>query len=67
MVVIVQSSCTRAKWFYSGKTGYDLTKVVVFVKSGCIRTKWLYSGKSVCIRAKMDIYLQSGFKFANGL
>ena len=48
VVVFLQSSFIRAKWFYlgkwlySGKSGCTRAKVVVIGQSGCIREKWLY-------------------------
>ena len=36
VVVFSKIGCNRAKWLYSGKSGFILAKVVVFVQSGYI-------------------------------
>ena len=46
MVVFHKSSCIRAKWWYSGKSGGIRAKMVV------LGQKLLYSGKSGCIPQK---------------
>ena len=72
VVLIGQSGCKRATWFYSGKVvvfGQQLLysgKLVVFVHFCCIRTvvlfaeKLLYSGKVVVIGQNLLFSGKSG-------
>ena len=47
MVVLGQGGCNPAKVdFFSGKSGFILTKWLYSGKSGCILAKFLHSGKS---------------------
>ena len=54
----VKNCCIRAKWLYSGNSGFIRSKwlysgkVIVFGQNSCIRAKELYSGKSGCNLAK---------------
>ena len=54
MVVFGLSDCTRARFFYSGKSCWIRAKLVVFGQ------KWFYSGKSGCLRAKVVVFGRSG-------